>query len=139
MIPFVLDCSVTIAWFLEDEITPFSDSVQYSFAQGAHAWVPAIWLYEVINAFIVAERRKRITPQKIEGFLEVLESLPVYVDALPNFTDLRRIMNLCREQNLASYDAAYLELAQRKGIPLATLDQRLITAAENLNIELLRE
>ena len=99
--------------------------------------VPAIWSLEVTNALLSGERRKRITEADSLRFLEILRSLPITIDDTPPGQTLDDILALGRRHNLSSYDAAYLELAMRQGVPLATLDQRLIDAAKAAGVPLM--
>lgn len=136
---FVLDCSLTMAWFFEDEYTPFTTAVRRSLDGENQAYVPSIWPLEVGNAFLVSERRKRITPDKTALFLSHLKILPIRVEESPSFSILRGIMNLAREYRLSTYDAAYLELAVRNGFPLASLDKDLLRAAEKCGVRRMDE
>ena len=133
---FVLDCSMTMAWFLEDEATPFTDSVQESLAVDSEALVPSIWPLEVANVFLIAERRSRITKTKTARFIAILKSLPIEIDNEAPERALSDVLALAREQRLSSYDAAYLELAMREGIALATLDNDLKKAAARVGVTL---
>jgi predicted nucleic acid-binding protein len=125
---FVLDCSVTMAWCFDDEATPYTDGVRDSLAD-MRAVVPSIWPLEVANATIVGERRKRLDEARSQRFIVLLEALPIIVDdetAKQAFSD---ISHLARAYQLSAYDASYLELAIRRGLPLACLDGKLRTAA----------
>lgn len=126
----VLDCSVTVAWFFEDEFTPYSESIrQLVLQQATSAIVPAIWSSEISNVLFQAERRKRISTDKVNRALHVLSQLPIEVDYLP-IGNMGHVMHLCRKHTLTSYDATYLELAIRKNGSLATQDKNLLQAAK---------
>lgn len=127
---------MTMAWFLEDEATPFTDSVQESLAVDSEALVPSIWPLEVANVFLIAERRSRITKTKTARFIAILKSLPIEIDNEAPERALSDVLALAREQRLSSYDAAYLELAMREGIALATLDNDLKKAAARVGVTL---
>jgi predicted nucleic acid-binding protein len=125
---FVLDCSVTMAWCFDDEATPYTDGVRDSLAN-VRAIVPAIWPLEVANATIVGERRKRLDEARSRRFINLLEALPIAVDDETRGRAFSDISHLARTYHLSAYDAAYLELAVRRGLPLACLDSKLKTAA----------
>jgi predicted nucleic acid-binding protein len=118
---FVLDGSVALAWFFEDETDAYAETVQDSLAT-ATATVPAIWHLEIANALLVGERRKRTTEAKAVKFLALLGKLPITADDLTAAKAWSDTMQLARAHDLSSYDASYLELALRRGVPLATLD-----------------
>ncbi len=121
---FVLDASITLAWFFEDEADAYAESVLDSLGS-AVALVPALWSQEVGNALVVAERKKRTTEAKVTHFLTLLLSLPITVDEETAERAWSDTLGLARTHGLSTYDAAYLELALREGLPLATLDEPL--------------
>ena len=135
MTRFVLDCSVTMAWCFDDEATPCTDGVRDGLVD-ARAIVPSLWPLEVGNVLLVAERRNRLRKADATRFLALLQALPITVDQGTSQRALREILNLAREQELSSYDAAYLELAIREGLALATLDDRLKEAAARVGVPL---
>jgi predicted nucleic acid-binding protein len=130
---FILDGSITVAWFFEDESDAYADAVQDSLAS-ARAVVPAIWHLEVANAVLVGERKKRTTAAKISQFLTLLSALPVAVDGQTTSRAWSDTLMLARTYQLSAYDASYLELAQRRGLPLATLDGPLKRAANAVGV-----
>jgi predicted nucleic acid-binding protein len=132
---FVLDCSVTMAWCFDDEATPYTDGVRDSLA-GMRAVVPALWSLEVANATIVGERRKRLDEARSQRFIVLLEALPITIDHETNSRAFGDIMHLARAHHLSAYDASYLELAMRRGLPLACLDSKLKTAAAATGVTL---
>ena len=132
----MLDASVAVAWCFEDETTAYTENVLNLLAGGNEALAPALWPYEVANGLAVAERRKRTTWVKITPFLERLIGLPISVVADDRTQVLGRVLPTARQQNLAVYDAAYLELALREALPLATLDADLRKAAQGLGIKI---
>jgi len=97
-----------------------------------------LWPFEVANDLILAERRRRITQDGIVEFLERLRRLPIQIERRETLWLWQSILPLARQHGLTAYDAAYLELAKREGIPLATLDHDLEHAGQALNIESLR-
>lgn len=136
MTPYVLDVSVTMGWFFEDEATDagwrlLDRAVRTSVA------VPSIWAYELANVLFVAERRGRVLPARSSAFLKLLEGLRVDIDPAPGSHLLPVVLPLARSTGLAVYDAAYVDLAQRLDLPLATKDRRMAAAAAGLGIPLL--
>jgi len=132
---FVLDSSVALAWAFEDEANAYADAVLRQL-RTARAHVPSIWPVEVANGLLVAERRGRATRAQTVTSVELFESVSVFLDDQTPALALGAILELARAQNLAVYDAAYLELALRMGIPLATLDGRLRAAAAAVGVAL---
>lgn len=130
---FVLDCSIAMAWCFEDEATDFTDSLLESLAQ-VSVLVPSIWSLEVANVLAISERRGRTNQAKITQFLRLLGNLPIIVDAKTGEKAFTDVLTLARTHKLTSYDAAYLELALREGLPLATLDEGLKRAALNIGV-----
>lgn len=131
--PFVMDASVAAVWGLSDENHPRADFA-YHRLRSDPAVVPALWWYEVRNTFLVNERRGRVSAVETTAFLRVLSRLPIRQDLAP---DESRLLFLARTHRLTVYDAAYLELAQREGIALATLDSDLVRAAEKEGVPVL--
>ncbi|HLN26704.1 MAG TPA: type II toxin-antitoxin system VapC family toxin [Gemmataceae bacterium] len=125
---FVLDCSLTVSWFFEDEADKYAEAVEDSLTS-ASAVVPTLWPLEVANALLVGERRKRATEAKVTTFFGLLSSLPISIDDETASRAWQESIRLARTYQLSVYDAAYLELALRRGLPLATLDDRLKAAA----------
>src|ERR1700722_7294300 len=125
---FVLDCSVTMAWCFDDEATPYTDGVRDSLAD-MRAVVPSIWPLEVANATIVGERRKRLDEARSGRFINLLQALPIAIDDETGNRAFSDISPLARTYQLSAYDAAYLELAVRRGLPMACLDGKLKAAA----------
>jgi predicted nucleic acid-binding protein len=133
---FVLDASVAVAWCFEDETTKFTEGVLQMLSQGAEALVPSLWPFEVANALLIAERRKRIVLAKATALLERIAGLPISVMTIDPRHAFEQILPVARQQRLSGYDAAYLELALRQGIPLATLDEELRRAVRAIGVEL---
>ena len=131
---FVLDCSVTMTWCFNDEATEKTLSLLESLADNRTAYTPGIWTLEVANVLLVAERKKRIRVSDSNRFLSLLKSLPVETESSISLSNIDHITSIGRNYQLSSYDSAYLELAWRKEIPLATLDSKLESAAKRLNI-----
>jgi predicted nucleic acid-binding protein len=130
---FVLDCSVTMAWCFDDEATAYTDGVRDSLAD-MRAAVPSLWPLEVANATIVGERRKRLDEARSRRFIVLLEALPIGIDEETSGRAFGDIAHLARAYQLSAYDAAYLELAIRRGLPLACLDGKLKAAAASAGV-----
>lgn len=134
--PFVLDSSMTLSWFFEDESTRATERVlDLLMAHGAV--VPSLWTLEVINVLSLAERKGRTTAAKSDLFRLRLDALRIEVDRESDRRIADDVVSLCRSHNLTSYDATYLELARRRGLPLATLDADVKKAARKLHILLI--
>jgi predicted nucleic acid-binding protein len=133
---FVLDTSVALAWCFEDESSSTADAI-LDLLVSSEAIVPAIWPVEVGNALLAGERRKRITPAETARSLELLRSLNIHPDDAGLGLGVDDLVALARSHKLSVYDAAYLSLAMREGIPLATLDRSLARAAQRVGISLL--
>jgi predicted nucleic acid-binding protein len=134
---FVVDNSVVMAWCFEDETSTYADRVLNRF-EDSSAIVPAIWPLEVGNVLIVAERRKRISEADSSRFLELLSELPIHVVQERPERMLKEIVALSRELSLSTYDASYLNLAMREGLPLATQDTALLKAARKCKVAILK-
>jgi predicted nucleic acid-binding protein len=132
----VIDASLTMAWYFDDESTPATDALIDRVAN-IGAIVPGLWRLEVANAFQTAIRRQRIDAVYRDASLAELGLMPITVDADTNTYAWSSTLRLSERFSLTLYDAAYLELAQRRSLPLATLDRDLRTAAPALQIELL--
>jgi predicted nucleic acid-binding protein len=133
MAEFVLDGSLALAWYFKDEADPYADAVAGRFP-AARAAVPLIWPLEVANAVLMGERRQRSTEAQAAQWLSFLGSLPIAVDDETSDRAWGEVLSLARAHRLSSYDAAYLELALRRGLPLATLDDKLRAAASALGV-----
>lgn len=136
MTAFVLDNSVAMRWLLESVKAPdqtYAEAVLVSLADG-DAFVPNLWHLEATNVLLGAEQRGDVSLGEIERFIAQLENLPLHVDPLTARQSFTRTMSLARAYKLSSYDAAYLELAIREGLPLATLDKDLIKAAKKADV-----
>ena len=136
MTVFVLDNSVAMRWLLESENASdqkYAETVLKSMTE-ADALVPNLWHLEAANVLLGAEKRSEINAGVIERFIAQLENLPIHVDPLTAHQSFNRILALSRIYNLSSYDAAYLELSIREGLPLATLDKDLKKAAKKADM-----
>lgn len=131
---WVLDCSVALAWALPDESSAKADDFLESLEPDDKLWVPALWWYELSNALVAAQRRQRLTEAERLQLTELYELLPIHTDSHLNPDAAWRLQAIAKAEGLSAYDAAYLELAQRKGIGLATLDKRLGAAARKTGV-----
>ncbi len=132
----VLDSSVTLAWLYSDELT---DGVRQVFDRvtASRAWVPSLWRLEVANSLHMAVRRKRITADFRDASLADLALLNIGIDPDTDSFAWSASLRLAERFSLTLYDAAYLELAQRLSLPLASLDQELRAAGSALGVALL--
>jgi predicted nucleic acid-binding protein len=136
MTGFVLDASSVLAWCFEDEGGPEADAlIDKVVAEGAV--VPGLWFLEIANGLVSGERRRRIKPAESAAFVTMIEVLPIDADAATGHRALHETLSLAREHRLSAYDAAYLELAMRLGLPLATDDRSLAAAARHAGVVLL--
>jgi len=132
---FVVDASVTLAWCLPDEDSNYADRVLGRFA-GEMARVPPVWALEVANALAVATRRGRRNEAGIARAAALPSGLPITSEPIGIGPALDRVYTLSIEHNLSAYDAAYLDLAMREALPLATEDARLVAAATAAGVSL---
>lgn len=133
MIGYVLDASVAAVWLFEDEADPLAEAALVALAHGSAA-VPSLWHFELRNCLLSAERRGRLTEAAATERLAALAGLPILTDHAPR---LDIAMALARTQGLTFHDALYLELAQRHGVPLASLDRGLVRAAQASGVAVL--
>lgn len=133
-----MDNSVSMRWVLASK-----KKVDQKYAEAVlktlvdvDAIVPDLWHLEAANVLLSAEKRKELETGDIERFISQLESLPIQVDLATNHQVFSRTLSLARSYKLSSYDAAYLELAVREGLPLATLDKDLLKAAKKAGVDI---
>ena len=136
---FVLDASVALAWFLDHPVPAYAIQVRDSLVASARAVVPALWHLEMANALVVAERRRILKANDVALSVTHLEQFITHaVETLNDFVPMRHALNTAQAFQLSAYDAVYLETARAEGIPLATLDKSLRSAAARAGVELLR-
>jgi len=133
---FVMDCSITMAWCFSDEATSATDHLLARMVN-ERAVVPYIWLLEVTNVLVHAEQRGRISINESKKFIAILEELEIEIDQALPARIFHEIPALARASRITTYDAAYLELALTRQLPLATLDQPLRKVAKKLGVQLL--
>lgn len=136
MTGFVLDCSIAVSWCFEDEASKVCDTL-LECVRDEGALVPSLWHLEFGNVMIQAERRGRIMSSDVSTRLELICDLPIVTDDETPLRTLHEILALARAENLTTYDAAYLELAIRRGLPLATNDKRLRSAGTNTGVKII--
>lgn len=136
---FVLNCSVTMAWFFEGEATPATDALLDQLNKGGQAIVAQHWPLEVGNTLLMGERRKRTSAADSAHFIGILTSLAIETDKETGALANSATLALARSHGLTLYDGAYLEIAIRRNLPLATLDKQLRAAAKKLGIQCLPE
>jgi predicted nucleic acid-binding protein len=132
-LPLVIDASVVLAWYFEDEVSEYADrALDRVVAEGGLA--SAVWPLEIANGLLVAERRDRVSADEATHIASLAQDLPITIHEAAAAVALGPVMDLARSYNLSSYDASYLELAMREGLPLATQDERLRAAAGRLGV-----
>ncbi len=132
----VVDCSVAVSWCFEDEASEAADALLLRIRDGA-AVVPSLWHLEIANVLIQAAKRGRITPDDAGTRLRLMAALPITTDPETATRAWHDTLVLARAEGLTAYDAAYLELAIRRRLPLATRDKALAEAARRRGIEVL--
>ena len=132
----MLDASIALAWCFDNEASPIAARL-LDRLENESAIVPAIWPIELANVLANAERRARLAASDIAEFLALIASLDIRVDGETAARGLQEILTLARGEALSGYDAAYLELAMRLGLPLAKRDLRLAAAARHVGVEVL--
>jgi predicted nucleic acid-binding protein len=133
---FVVDCSVAATWLFPDEATPHTGRLLRRLETEA-VLVPALWFLELTNVLALAERKGRVTVAQSTGFIKELSKLDIEVDSQLAERALDQLLPLCRAHQLTSYDAVYLDLAIRRELPLASLEEPLRKAAKKAGVKLL--
>jgi predicted nucleic acid-binding protein len=132
---WVIDSSIALAWALPDETSKEAERFLSRISIRSILWVPALWWYETANALLMAQRRKRLTEAERIRLMELYRRLPIRTDMVLDSDSMSRFHTLAIEYNLSAYDAAYLELAQRRGLGLATVDRPLRVAAQRAGMK----
>ena len=133
---FVIDNSVVMSWCFQDQANDYADAILGRLVDAA-ACVPSIWPLEVVNVLLAAERRGYIGEADSVRFIDLLSQLPIRVQNEGPRTSMKDVLALARAHGLSSYDASYLDLAMKKGLPLATLDKKLKQAAKAVKLRIL--
>ena len=131
----VLDASTAIGWMVDRPTPRVALRALQLLQTGTMGVVPDLWYYEVTNALIVAERRGRVSTQVVSGHISDLERLAAFLELSP--TTPSALAAAARHSGLTAYDAAYFELALRRNLPLATLDDKLRAVAQKSGIQLI--
>ena len=134
--PFVVDGSVAVSWFFEDETTPETEALRDALADDTEL-APDHWALEVANALVVGFRRGRMVAEDLGMAVDLLRALPIELDAETSVHAWSATLELALRHHLSVYDAAYLELALRTGLALATLDSALAKAAARERVRLI--
>lgn len=129
----VIDASIALTWCFEDEVTEATEAIG-TLVDSEGAVVPDLWRLEVANALLLAERRGRLKRSNMEQRLELLVALPITIDGDTASRAWTDTLLLARAERLTLYDAAYLELAIRRDVALATLDRDLRRAARKMGV-----
>jgi predicted nucleic acid-binding protein len=137
MAELVLDASVVLSWLFPDEENDWSKVLVLGLRADDRVVVPAHWTMEIANGLLVGYRRKRIKAEQIAGFLDQLARIPTEVEPALSVEETKRVVTLGEKHSLSIYDAAYLDLAQRRSLALGTLDGALIRAAKAEQVTLL--
>jgi predicted nucleic acid-binding protein len=132
----VIDGSVAVSWFLEDEHSQYAKDVRARIPDSELVCVPGHWMLEVVNALLVAQRRKRIAAAAVNHAAGILRQMPIRSDPETRDQAGGQTLELARQHALSIYDAAYLELALRLGAALASLDRPLLAAASKRGVRL---
>ena len=132
----VIASSVALTWCFEDEASPQTDEL-FERVRDDGAVVPALWHLELANVLLQAEKRGRIAPADVTTRLKLISELPITTDHEAAARAWREVIGLARAENLTAYDAAYLELAIRRSLPLSTRDDTLLRAARRIGVTVL--
>lgn len=135
---FVLDASTAVSWCFEEVQTPYAVAVLQQVSGGAEVYVPNVWALEVTNALVKALRRQHITRDELLEYAEQLGMLRLTVDSETAERAFGQILALAERYQMTTYDASYLELAQRRGVPIATSDRNLLQAAGAVKVPILQ-
>ncbi len=133
---FVVDNSVVMSWCFQDQANEYADSILRRLVDTT-AYAPSIWPLEVVNVLLAAERRGYISEADSVRFINLLSQLPIVVHQEGPGKGLKDLLALARAHDLSSYDASYLDLAMKRGLPLATLDMKLRRAAKAVKLRIL--
>jgi len=133
---FVVDCSIAMTWLFQDEVTPKTEAL-YDRLTRETALAPTLWFIEVADVIALAERKGRVNAAQAAIFIGNIGKLGIEQDDQGSSRAFAHLLPICRTHHLTSYDALYLDLAIRRSLPLATLDEPLRKAAKKLGVTLL--
>lgn len=137
MSSLVVDTSVSMAWCFREELDAYALGVLDVLGAG-QALVPQLWPIETANVLALAERNRRLTAKDLERYLDLLAALPIAIDSQTADRATTAILGVARRFGLTAYDAAYLELALRESLPLASRDKALLAACRKAGVEVSR-
>jgi predicted nucleic acid-binding protein len=137
MASFVIDASATLPWCFDDEATAYTEGLLNRCAAGEEVMVASVWPLEITNGLLPAQRRGRVTAEWVEQFLVQILRLRMRVELFTTQQAVRDVRQLAQTHQLTAYDAAYLELALRYNLPLATLDIELKQASFAVGVRLI--
>lgn len=135
----IVDASVAASWFLADELSAYSEAVLERVNTDAAMLVPPLWLVEITNVLLMAERRGRIEKKLRDAAFAEIQRLPLTIGSSASVAGLAQLAKLAEKHHLTAYDAEYLRLAQEMKAPLATQDKALMTAAKKERVALLED
>jgi predicted nucleic acid-binding protein len=134
---FVLDASAALGWVADNPPSPYALKIKQSLLNGARAVVPTLWHLEMANWFAIAVRRRVLDESETDRVLSALDVIVARaIDTETEGVSVRQVLLVANRFGLSAYDAAYLDLAHREGLPVATLDDRLRVAAKTAGVEL---
>jgi len=134
---FVLDASTALGWLLDRPVLARASRTRQLILSGAIPVVPVLWRHEISNGVVIAERRGRLTAEQIQSLTKDLDDFSDTVQIDPVIVRSSVLIETARRTHLTVYDAAYVELAVRRGLPLATLDEELAEAARRARVALI--
>ncbi|HET9485537.1 MAG TPA: type II toxin-antitoxin system VapC family toxin [Xanthomonadales bacterium] len=132
----VIDCSIAIAWYASDERTAFTEQLLAAFGDVTY-FAPALWRLEFVNSMMSAQRRGRMSAERLHDALREASMLPILFEPLN--LSVAEVGRRAREHALTPYDLVYFELARRRGIPLATRDRALVAACRRAGVGVLTD
>jgi len=127
----VVDCSIALAWYAKDERTAFTEQLLAAFGDVTY-FAPALWRLEFVNSMMSAQRRGRMSAERLHEALREASMLPILFEPLN--LSVAEVGRRAREHSLTPYDLVYFELARRRGIPLATRDRALVSACRRAGV-----
>ena len=137
MASFVIDASATLPWCFDDEATSYAEGLLNRCAAGEEVMVASVWPLEITNGLLSAQRRGRVTAERVEQFLVQILRLRIHVEPFTTQQAVRDVKQLAQTHQLTAYDAAYLALALRYNLPLATFDIELMQASFGVGVRLI--
>ena len=135
---YVFDASFVGALIIPDEKNPVIDKIRASIGENEEVFVPQLFWYEIVSIFQKLFRRKRYTYDAVLRLFPILAAIRLTTDYTSGVAYSQKLLQMCNECNLSAYDAAYLELAQRKNALLCTLDEGLRAAAQKIGVAVVR-